>query len=161
MSVFTSVSVGWAREKEMKWEKTRDSMHPVHEHILRWCQKTRNLLQISKCDKEIQLIRIRCRHEVAPKLCFVQFSFIHSHLLANISTVWTRRQLKLNHMLCWRVGGRNRKNLSSEKRNENKLFFPMLHKNFTKTIRWWWSENRKIFEVFFSLLSISFWGHNY
>lgn len=37
--------------------------------------KTRNLLQIAKCDKEIQLIRIRCRH------MWLQLCLFHSPLL--------------------------------------------------------------------------------
>lgn len=86
-------------------KKGKTHATPVYTHFCVGVKETRNLLQIAKCDKEIQLIRIRCRHMWLQLhvqslfFCFLQATRFAYHRLTSMAQ---KRQLKWNHMLCRR-----------------------------------------------------------
>lgn len=125
-------------------------------------EKTRNLLQkISKCDKEIQLIRIRCRHMRLQLRFFLSPAILPTSVVA---PTWNRRQLKRNHTLCslkrsdltpryWKIANWKPKvSRHTSAARKKWLCWLKLHKKFHEkvfgSIRWS-SENRKKLEDFF------------
>lgn len=177
--LFVLLHVVWLWTRRETFNSASLCVQTPHCVGVKW-KKTRNLLQkISKCDKEIQLIRIRCRHMRLQLRFFLSPAILPTSAGSGMKqkTIKTKshavqlEEIRLDWSSEKRANWKPKVSRRTSAARKSWLCWLKLHKKFHErvfgAIRWS-SENRKKLEVFFFIFgfqhlffSLCFWGHNY